>query len=41
MNEGFKKMTIADPSKLTTFIEGTTGSVLAILSVPNRNVYSN
>ena len=33
MNEGFKKMTVSDPSKLKTFIEGTSGSVLAILSV--------
>jgi hypothetical protein len=25
MNEGFQKMTISDPNKLKTFIEGTTG----------------
>ena len=33
MNDGFKKVEVSDPSKLTTFIEGTSGSVLAILSV--------
>lgn len=33
MNDGFKKVEVADPSKLTNFIEGTSGSVLAILSV--------
>ena len=33
MNEGFKKVPVSDPSKLTNFIEGTSGSVLAILSV--------
>ena len=33
MNDGFKKVEVADPSKLKTFIEGTSGSVLAILSV--------
>ena len=33
MNEGFKKVPVSDPSKLKNFIEGTSGSVLAILSV--------
>ena len=33
MNDGFKEVEVADPSKLTNFIEGTSGSVLAILSV--------
>ena len=33
MNEGFQKMTISDPNKLGTFLEGTTGSILAILNV--------
>ena len=33
MNDGFKKVEVADPSKLKNFIEGTSGSVLAILSV--------
>ena len=41
MNDGFKKMTISDPSKLKTFIEGTSGSVLAILSSLNNVLYSN
>ena len=30
MNDGFQKMTVSDPSKLITFIEGTTGSVVSI-----------
>ena len=33
MNDGFKKVEVSDPSKLKNFIEGTSGSVLAILSV--------
>ena len=33
MNTGFKKMTVNDPNKLKTFIEGTTGSIVAILNV--------
>ena len=33
MNDGFKKVEVSDPAKLTNFIEGTSGSVLAILSV--------
>ena len=33
MNDGFQKMTVSDPSALKTFIEGTTGSILAILIV--------
>ena len=41
MNDGFKKVEVADPSKLTTFIEGTSGSVLAILSSLNNILYSN
>ena len=38
MNDGFKKVEVADPSKLTNFIEGTSGSVLAILSVDINNI---
>ena len=33
MNEGFQEMTISDPNKLKTFLEGTTGSIVAILTV--------
>ena len=33
MNAGFQKMTVSDPSSLKTFIEGTTGSLVAILNV--------
>ena len=33
MNTGFKKLTVSDPNKLKTFIEGTTGSIVAILNV--------
>ena len=33
MNEGFQEMTISDPNKLKTFLEGTTGSIIAILNV--------
>ena len=35
MNDGFKKMTVSDPNKLISFLEGTTGSILAILNVFN------
>ena len=38
MNDGFKKVEVADPSKLTNFIEGTSGSVLAILSVDINSI---
>ena len=41
MSDGFKKMTISDPNKLTAFIEGTTGSIVAILSSLNNVLYSN
>ena len=41
MNEGFKKMTISDPNKLVAFIEGTTGSIVAILSSLNNVLYSS
>ena len=33
MNTGFQKLQISDPNKLKSFIEGTTGSILAILTV--------
>ena len=33
MNSGFKKLTVTDPNKLKTFIEGVTGSIVAILNV--------
>ena len=33
MNTGFQKLQITDPNKLKAFIEGTTGSILAILNV--------
>ena len=33
MNTGFKKLTVTDPNKLKTFIEGVTGSIVAILNV--------
>jgi len=41
MNDGFKKMTISDPNKLVAFIEGNTGSIVAILSSLNNVLYSN
>ena len=40
MNDGFKKVEVSDPSKLKNFIEGTSGSVLAILSV-KKNILLN
>lgn len=33
MAEGFENMEVSDPSSLTDFIESTSGSVLAIISV--------
>ena len=33
MADGFKKMTVSDPSSLTDFIEATSGSILSIISV--------
>ena len=33
MNSGFKNLVVTDPNKLKTFIEGTTGSIVAILNV--------
>ena len=33
MAEGFTKIPVSDPSKLKSFIEGTTGAVVAILNV--------
>ena len=41
MNDGFKKVEVSDPSKLKNFIEGTSGSVLAILSVRRSNLRLN
>ena len=41
MADGFGKMTISDPNKLKAFIEGTTGSIVAILSSLNNVLYSN
>ena len=33
MNTGFQSLTISDPNKLKPFIEGVSGSILAILTV--------
>jgi hypothetical protein len=33
MSDGFKTLTVNDPNTLIPFIEGVTGSVLAIISV--------
>ena len=41
MADGFGKMTISDPNKLKAFIEGTTGSIVAILSSLNNVLYTN
>ena len=41
MAEGFKKIDVPDPNKLKTFIEGATGSVMAIMEGLNNIIYSN
>jgi hypothetical protein len=33
MNEGFQSLSVSDPNTLKPFIEGVTGSVLAVISV--------
>ena len=41
MSEGFKKIDVPDPNKLVPFIEGTTGSVMAIMEGLNSILLSN
>ena len=41
MADGFGKMTISDPNKLKAFIEGTTGSIVAILTSLNKILTKN
>merc|ERR1719312_393903 len=41
MNDGFQTIKVADPSALKTFIESTSGSILAILNSLNSVLYSN
>ena len=33
MSEGFRTITVADPNKLKSFIEATTGSAMAVMEV--------
>ena len=41
MADGFKKVEVSDPNKLKEFIEGVTGSVMAIMEGINSILYSN
>ena len=41
MADGFKEVEVPDPNKLKTFIEGITGSAMAIMGGLNSILYSN
>ena len=41
MADGFKKVEVPDPNKLKEFIEGVTGSVMAIMEGLNSILYEN
>ena len=41
MSEGFRTITVADPNKLKSFIEATTGSAMAVMEGLNSILYSN
>ena len=41
MADGFKKVEVPDPNKLKEFIEGVTGSVMAIMEGLNGILYEN
>ena len=41
MADGFKQVEVPDPNKLKTFIEGITGSAMAIMGGLNSILYSN
>ena len=41
MSEGFKKINVPDPNKITAFIEGITGSAMAIMDGLNNILYSD
>ena len=41
MSEGFKTINVADPNKLKSFIEATTGSAMAVMAGLNQILYSN
>ena len=41
MSDGFKKINVPDPNKITAFIEGITGSAMAIMDGLNNILYSD
>ena len=41
MADGFKKIDVPDPNKLKSFIEGATGSVMAIMEGLNNIIYKD